>query len=255
MSGGVTIIITIYNRELFIQEAINSVINQTYDNWNLLIWDDGSTDNSINICNSFCELDKRIKLVCCKHQGQTLSLLNAMSYAQKIFNNKYFGWLDSDDILDQNALSLTTKVLDNNLKVGFVYTDYMEIDTAGNTLRLGSRCKIAYCKNNLLLNFMTFHFRLVRFDLYNLIGGLDSNILYVQDYDLCLKLSEVSSVYHIPLPLYFYRIHSNNISNLKSIDILNYSFKAVNNALVRRNLHHSIKLNITPDRKFKLTRI
>jgi glycosyltransferase involved in cell wall biosynthesis len=252
---GVTIIITVYNRELFIKDAIASVINQRYTNWNLLIWDDGSTDNSILISKSFCKIDTRIKLIRAEHQGQTKSLLHAMELAQNLFNNPYFGWLDSDDILHPEALSLTTEILNKNTLTGMVYTNYININQYNKILRLGSRCQIPYCKDKLLINFMTFHFRLIRFDLYNLVGGVDPNILYVQDYDLCLKLSEVTHIYHLPLILYFYRNHSANISTTQNQSILDYSCKAINNALIRRNLHHSIKLTITSNQHFKLTNL
>lgn len=250
--AGVTIVMTVYNRELFVKDAITSVINQTYLNWNLLIWDDGSTDNSVFICESFCKIDDRIKLIYAKHQGQTKSLLHAMKLAQTLFDNPYFGWLDSDDILHQEALSSTIQILNKNTSIGVVYTDYININEHSQILRLGSRCQIPYCKNKLLISFMTFHFRLIRFDLYNLVGGIDPNIFYVQDYDLCLKLSEVTDIYHLPLILYFYRNHSTNVSTTQSEGVLNYSYKAVNNALIRRNLHHLIKLTITPEQQFKL---
>jgi hypothetical protein len=87
-------------------------------------------------------------------------------------------------------------------------------------LGIGNRCQIPYSKDRLLIDFMTFHFRLFwrsrsvseRESLYAQVGGIDASLPCATDYDLCLKLSEVNEIRHLPQSLYDYRSHSQSIS-------------------------------------------
>ncbi len=79
--------------------------------------------------------------------------------------------------------------------VYLVYIDYEVIDAQGNNWGLGNRCKIPYSKDRLLVDFMLFYFRLMRHSAYDPVGGIDATFDCAQDYDLCLKLSEVTEAY------------------------------------------------------------
>jgi len=66
----VSIIITVYNRENYLGAAIESILNQTFPDFELLIWDDGSTDKSVPIANSYAQKDKRVRVVAAPHTGR-----------------------------------------------------------------------------------------------------------------------------------------------------------------------------------------
>ena len=83
---------------------------------------------------------------------------------------------------------------------------------------------------------MTFHFRLIRRTVFNQVGGINTDFIYSQDYDLCLRLSEVTEVHHVNKPLYFYRAHAENISHQKRLEQIYFMEKAVSEALERRAL-------------------
>ncbi|MDY6896854.1 MAG: glycosyltransferase, partial [Cyanobacteriota bacterium] len=151
----ISIVIPVYNREYYLKFAIESVLRQSFTNFELIIWDDGSTDNSVEITSQYVQQDKRIKLIAAKHQGFSNSLKSAFS----ICSGKYIGWIDSDDIIAPTALAETAKILDNNPEIGLVYTDYLLIDKDNKVLGEGTRCQIPYSKDRLLVDFMTFHFR------------------------------------------------------------------------------------------------
>ncbi len=245
----ISIIVTCYNRQQYLAATIESILNQTYPHFELLIWDDASTDNSLEIAKEYQQQDSRIKIFAQKvNQGFTKSIASAVAAT----GGEYLGWVDSDDLLHPFALANTVKALDRNADVGMVYTDRLVIDEGDRNLGLDRRSKIVYSPSNLLLNFMTFHFRLMRKNIYELAGGIDRSFTTAQDYDLCLRLSEITKIKHIPQPLYFYRQHEGSISSQKEIEQIQCTQTAINNALIRRKLAPSVKLKLVIKPKFRL---
>lgn len=102
-----SIIVPIYNSEKYIKKCIESVINQTYASWELILVDDGSTDASGEICDSYC-CDDRIKVIHQNNAGELESRINGI----KIANGKYELGLDSDDYLDKKCLEILKKAVD-----------------------------------------------------------------------------------------------------------------------------------------------
>ncbi|MBN3925619.1 glycosyltransferase [Nostoc sp. NMS4] len=235
----VSIVITVYNRENYLAAAIKSVLAQTWSDFELLIWDDGSTDRSVEIASEYAQQDKRIRVIAAQHTGIAPAIHGAVAAT----TGDYIGWVDSDDILAPTALEQTISILNNHPLVGLVYTDYQLMDEQGNLHGIGQRCQIPYSKERLLVDFMTFHFRLIRRTLYDQVGGIDPNFLYAEEYDLCLKLSEVTDFYHIAQPLYYYRRHSSNLTN-EQYEPIRWSQKAITNALKRRGLDIQYELSM-----------
>ena len=118
MEKSISIIMTVYNRERYLANAIKSVLTQTRSDFELLIWDDGSTDRSVEIARNAAQNDPRVRVVAAEHRGQTRSLQAAIAQT----TCPYFGWVDSDDLLAPTALSETAAVLDARPEVGLVYT-------------------------------------------------------------------------------------------------------------------------------------
>ena len=165
----VSVIMTVFNRAQYLEAAIESVLSQTYSNFELLIWDDGSTDRSIDIAAHYARQDSRIRFIAAEHQGRALALKNAHDSAA----GTYVCWLDSDDRLAPTALAATVEILEANPEIGMVYTQYQIIDAADRIGGLGSRCHIRYSDIQILVDFMTFHFRLIRRSIYEQVGGVD----------------------------------------------------------------------------------
>jgi filamentous hemagglutinin family protein len=234
MTTLISIVIVNYNRERYLAAAIESVLKQTYSNFELLIWDDGSTDRSVAIAQQYAQQYPKIRVVTAKHQGVTKAAYEAIPQT----HGTYLGCVDSDDILAPTALAETVAVLERDAAIGLVYTNYVEMDEASKITGYGRRCQIPYSQERLLVDFMTFHFRLMRRSTYEQSGGIDptfSGTAY--DYDLCLKLSEVTQVHHLNQPLYFYRRHAESVSNTQAIEQIVWSQRAIEQALQRRGLH------------------
>lgn len=214
----------------------------------MCIWDDGSTDTSPEIAREYAQLDPRICFIPTQHIGRA----NALRAAIQATNRPYLAWIDSDDLLAPDALAATVNILDSNPQIGMLYTDHWLIDESGKALGIGARCQIPYSPERLLIDFMTFHFRLTRREIYDRVGGIDLDFPQAQDYDICLKISEVTDIYHHPQPLYYYRVHKDTISQGQRAKQVERAATAVRNALKRRGLNDRYSLNVSPDGRFKI---
>lgn len=230
----VSLILLNHNRAAYLAETIASVLAQTYTDFELVVWDDGSTDESLAVAQSFAAQDPRVRVVAAAHQDGWIAKARKAAIAQT--HGTYLGWVDSDDRLTPTALEHTVAVLDHQADIGMVYTDYQTIDAAGQVTGYGQRCQIPYSRDRLLVDFHTFHFRLLRRQVYEQIGGIDERFRYAYDYDLCLRLSEATQIHHLPLPLYHYRYHANANSLTRQQERAQWSKTAIQAALGRRGL-------------------
>ncbi|MEH1822730.1 MAG: CHAT domain-containing protein [Nostoc sp.] len=241
MSPLISIVIVNHNRESYLQEAIASVLAQTWQDFELLIWDNGSTDRSVAIANAYTQQDERVRVLEAENQGVAAACKAAIAQTR----GTYIGILDNDDILAPTALAQTATVLNRHPEVGFVYTDYLNIDRDGKVISYGHRCNIPYSQAGLLVNFMTFHFRLMRRSVYDRVGGVNESFsCCAYDYDLCLRLSEVAQVLRVKEPLYFYRNHSQSISVNRQKEQILWSKRAIAQALWRRGLADKLQIDV-----------
>ncbi len=248
LAPAITLVTPFYNRERYLGAAIASVLAQTRGDFELILWDDGSTDGSLDAARRYAARDPRLRVVAAPHRGQTAALKAALAQAR----GRYLGWVDSDDLLAPGALAATATVLDAEPEVGLVYTSYVTIDEAGRVTGHGLRCQIPYSPERLLLDFMIFHFRLIRRRVYEQVGGLDETFPRAQDYDLCLRLTEVAQVRHVPQVLYYFREHEGNVSNEQQIEQILCCKEAVARALVRRGLADTLELRVQFLSRFEL---
>lgn len=130
MKDLVSIITPTYNCSRFIAETIESVLSQTYKNWEMIIVDDCSTDNTRNVVQQYSEKDDRIKFHCLKKNSGAAV---ARTYAMNIAKGNYMAFLDSDDVWLPNKLELQLDVMKEK-QWNFTCTDYMHIDENGNNL-------------------------------------------------------------------------------------------------------------------------
>lgn len=112
----VSIIMAAYNAEDFIEDSISSVIAQTYSEWELLVVDDGSTDNTRQICKRFAEEDTRISIIEAAHGGCS----SARNYGLNVANGEYITFLDADDALPPFSLELRVNHLKDQIDFDIV---------------------------------------------------------------------------------------------------------------------------------------
>ena len=120
-----------YNGQRYLSEAIKSVINQTYKNWELIFYDNCSTDNSKEIFKSFN--DKRLKYFKSKKK---LKLYKARNMAIQKSTGKFITFLDTDDIWLQNKLKIQIQFLSKNKQAQFIYSNYYILNSKKNNYSL-----------------------------------------------------------------------------------------------------------------------
>lgn len=123
----ISVIIPTYNRDQLIRNAVQSVINQTYTNWELIIVDDGSTDKTREVVSEYIEKDPRIRYFYKENGGQG----SARNLGIRESKGDYIAFLDSDDEWEKTKLEKQIKILENNSNVDFCYTADKQINQNG----------------------------------------------------------------------------------------------------------------------------
>lgn len=233
MPALISIAVPIYNTARFLPAALDSLLAQDHEHWEGLLWDDASTDGSGQIAAEYVRRDPRFRLLGNGRQnGNPFGLATALASAR----GEYIGQLDSDDELEPFALSTMLRFMQRNTDIGMAYSQHVEMNEAGAVLQIGARSLTPYSAQRLLIEFMTYHFRLIRTEAYRNIGGYDLNVDESADYDLCLRLSESCEIGHVPQPLYRYRIRSDSISHGSRLHQVRVTFAIAQRALQRRGL-------------------
>jgi glycosyltransferase involved in cell wall biosynthesis len=248
MGPEISIITTIYNRASFLEAAVRSVRTQTFTDFEHILYDDGSTDGSLELSRTLARDDPRIRVVAAPHGGVVRALKKAHTYAR----GRFIGWLDSDDLLVDTALHETRRALVASPSTGLVFTDHVLIDEHSRIVPEKPRPPRAFTPDQLLTEFMTFHFRLFRREVFEACGGIDETFTAAPDYDFCLRASEVAEFLHLPVPLYCYRTHPLSISSSRRDEQIENSRRAVERAMERRGLAERFRLDVDERGGFSL---
>lgn len=215
----ITVIVPVYNVENYLEEAINSVISQTYKNLEILIIDDGSTDNSSQICDKYAKKDIRIKVFHQTNKG----LSGARNTGLKNATGKYIMFLDSDDKFEPQACETMYKFIERT-KADYAIGNYINIDEDGSKWENPIFKKDTYKEFTLSIKDYEKSFYIMNSAVWNKIfrkSFLDSlNITFVERLPAedaiftttCFIKSK--KVCYIPEVIYQYRQrYSNSISN------------------------------------------
>lgn len=221
----ISVICSCYNSERYLSKSIQSVLNQTYQDFELIIIDDGSTDKTFELINTLVDIDSpRIKVIKNKtnvgvFQSRTYGIVNA--------SGKYIAIHDSDDISMQNRLEKQVKFLEQHPEISFCGSFATKIGDSDQVLgsmvyppmdTLGALKVIKQFKLNPIIDPSVM---CKKKDLID-IGGyrLDENLKYAADFDLwCRMLSRGYQMVNIPEMLIQYRFHPSSNSNAKHAEM------------------------------------
>lgn len=207
-----SILMANYNHANYIEEAIHSVISQTYPYWKLIIVDDASTDNSIEKIKPYLK-DNRIKFIIHK---KNLGYGGALKTAADNALNMVLAIFDSDDKLHESALEVMAKAYKNNPEYGFIYSTYWVCDFNLKNPQIAKWIGPIEPNGTNLHKIKVSHFKTFRRDVYRKTKGFDPNQKSAVDKDIIFKLEEVSKLKFIDKPLYYYRSHELGISQGKN---------------------------------------
>jgi glycosyltransferase involved in cell wall biosynthesis len=212
MPPKVTIVTTTYNGEKYLEEFIASILGQTFDNFEFIIVDDGSTDNTPYMLQKI--EDPRVRIFKQKNQGQVNALITGIKYAQ----GELIARIDQDDYSLPDRLMRQVKFMDANPKVSLCGSRWQELHN-GNL----APQKAQFVQSDAEIKKVISYFNplshsavMFRKESYFMIGGYDKNFLIAMDYDLYMRLMGIGKVYNIDEVLAVVRMHDESFSMKKS---------------------------------------
>jgi glycosyltransferase involved in cell wall biosynthesis len=212
MSVPITVLMSVYNGERFLKESILSILNQSFKDFEFIIIDDGSTDNSKNILKEFSILDKRIRLINKKNSGLTKSLNLGISMAR----GEWIARIDDDDISAPQRLEIQYSYAKLNKSLALIGSNFTLINLLGSESkfckypRQHNQLKELLIKKKKCFPHSSFF---INSKIVKKINGYNERIKRSQDYELCLRLIEAGEINCIQKPLVKIRKHSFQVSH------------------------------------------
>lgn len=205
----ISVIMSVYDGEKYLDESIQSILNQTFKDFEFIIINDCSTDNSLYIIKQYATKDKRIVLI---ENEENIGLTKSLNKGLKIAKGKYIARMDADDVALSERFNKQYNYLEKNKNVFLLGTSAMMIDEDGNRsikITAITQEKKIYSrlrkKNTIIHSSIMFR---NDFELF-----YRENFKYAQDYDLYLRvLSEGKIIKNILEVLLYYRVCKNSIS-------------------------------------------
>lgn len=239
----ISLIVPMYNTPLaFFKELLESVVSQTYSNWELCLADGTACDyETSDYIKNFCTKDKRIKY-CLLSQNKGIA--NNTNEALKMADGDFIGFIDHDDVLAKTALFEIVKVINENNSVEMIYTDEDKVDEVNHKLFMPHFKPDFNEAYFLSVNYIC-HFFVVKRNVARNVGGFDSCYEGAQDYEFILRCMEYSkNIVHISKPLYHWRMHNGSTSERPEGKL--YAFengrRAIENYYFRKGINVRVRL-------------
>lgn len=206
----ISVVMCAYNAQAFLREAVDSILNQTFSNFEFIIVDDGSTDNTTAILDEAQNNDRRVRVVHATHAGLIASLNRGCALAQ----GEYIARMDADDIAHRERLTLQAAFMETHPEVAVLGAAVELIDAAGKPLAVSkNETADADIKRELLKRCPIWHPTvLMRRSALEAASGYRPILVDAEDYDLWLRISERFQLANLEQVLLQYRLHSNQIS-------------------------------------------
>jgi glycosyltransferase involved in cell wall biosynthesis len=219
----ISIVLPTYNGQRFIKESIDSILNQTEKDWELIIVNDASSDDTLTIAKDYASKDKRISVI---SNDKNLKTSGSLNVGFSKARGGYLTWTSDDNIFKPKALEFMAKFLDENPKIDLISCNMDEIDEKGNfikvfanyqrsILQLITSCNVGAC-------FM------YRREIANKIGGYDQSLSNAEDYDYWCKIAANGNIFYSNENFYKYRRNSSSISANKADQV------AINANIIRK---------------------
>lgn len=242
----VTIFIPVYNREKYLAETLDSILNQTYKNFEIIIADDGSNDGTLSIAEKYAQIDSRIKVFSFPHRGEVYTRNEAILKSNP--NTKYFMNHDSDDISLPNKLAKLVRYLEEHPEIAIVGCFAEYFDDAGNYL---GKPRIEYEPKKIretfgLVNSMINSASLIRKEVFEKIGYYRPEYASTDDYDFFARaLIAGFELANLPEVLHKIRLHPNPISSQKAQiqQILAKKIQSEYQSQIAKSLPKQLKVN------------
>ncbi|PHQ28658.1 glycosyltransferase family 2 protein [Leeuwenhoekiella nanhaiensis] len=200
----VSIILPTYNGQAYIEEAITSILNQTFEDFELIVVDDCSTDHTPSLLESFRLQDSRIKIITNK---QNLKLPTSLNVGHRMARGEYLTWTSDDNTLHSNFLERLVKVLETSSE-DVVYSDFNVINDQSKHIRVYKVSPVSLLpfENGIGASFL---YRKKVFQKFN----YNEDLHGIEDYDFWVRTAQVFCFKQIEETLYNYRIHRASLTS------------------------------------------
>ena len=255
----VSVIMNCYNGEKYLDESIQSVIGQSYDNWELIFWDNKSEDRSAEIFKKY--QDKRLKYF---YANKHTSLYEARNLAIQKSTGDFISFLDTDDLWEKEKLEKQMGYFEDR-SIGVVYSNYWltKKDLKEKKINFKKRLYRGDVYDELINNYnigiLTTIIRKKNYE--ELKKKFDVRFSIIGDFDLFLRLSKLCKFESVQTPLAYYRLHGKNLSTIhkeKEIEELTiwlkeneYSLNKFNVKRLKKNIYHRKFVNCKIDGNYK----
>lgn len=209
----VSIVLPVYNGEPYLRQTLDSCLQQSYEDFELICVDDGSTDRSPEILRNFASRNSTIRFV--QHE-ENRNLPNALNTGFDLALGRYFTWTSDDNFYHPEAIEKMVSFLDENEEVDLVYAGYRRIDEEGNEVvevmpedpkKLFSRNIIGPCF-------------LHRREVYSHTGGYRAGFYLAEDYDFWIRAAVNFHLEPLEEILYTYRLHQSSLSQTQPVGVM-----------------------------------
>lgn len=208
----VSVIIPVYNGELYLSETLDSVMKQTFTDWEIIVVNDGSTDKSLEIMEEYAALDERVRVISKPNGGVSSARNVAMNNAK----GEYFSFVDADDMWVPEKLEKQIAFMDKNPNIALIYSD-ISILIDGNIRTQNMFLNRKFHKGHIFdqlfyFNFISTPTVMLRKKIIEQHGNFSTRFRGIEDYDLWLRIADKNEIGYINERLAIYRIHANNTS-------------------------------------------
>ena len=219
MNDLITVVLPTYNGEKYLQESIDSVLAQTYENWELIIINDASTDSTLDIAKEYASKDKRITIISNESNQKLPKSLN-IGFANA--KGKYYTWTSDDNAYKPQAFEKMLQALKQDSSADMVHCDVTLLYENGKTksFKVNSDIKQLLSNDNLIGACF-----LYTKEIALKVGLYDENAFLVEDYDYWLRIALNGRIIHLRENLYLYRFHKDSLTSAKGISVKNKALR------------------------------
>jgi len=227
----VSIVMPVYNREKYLPKAIESILTQTFEDFEFLIINDGSTDGTSEILSRY--RDPRMRII---ENRENIGLTKSLNRGLEESRGRYVARQDADDISNASRIEKQVRAFEEDPALGLVGSFFNIIDEWDRTLRTvivpieDKEIRGSILDHNPFCHGST----MFRKEAIQKVGGYREFFKYAQDYDLWLRVSEHYRVGNIGEVLYGWRKDKDSISDRKRIEQYQYAMVAITQAAIRR---------------------
>ncbi len=212
----VSVVLPVYNGEKDLEAAIDSVLQQSYSDLELILVNDCSTDGTADIIRRAAEKDSRVRSITNQTNQKLPESLN-IGFRQA--RGEFFTWTSDDNRYDKDAIRVMVEALEQDKEVALVYCDYTPVDAEGRVLEEYDRQKEEGNPEDMIRGNQVGACFLYRREIAEKVGEYDKNLFLVEDYDYWLRIFEAGRMIHVNKKLYFYQVHAGSLTATRAEEI------------------------------------